>query len=98
MLCTIVSVPELLSEEVIGDLGSGLNMLASGLIWALSCGAGGGTMESTLFWNNNIEHYSIENHSICMLKKKHTYSSYNVNDPKMKEQGWSPHYIVTIWV
>lgn len=44
------SVPELWSEEeVSGDLGSGLNMLASGLICAFSGGAGGGTMDSMLF-------------------------------------------------
>lgn len=44
------SIPELWSEEeVSGDLGSGLNMLGSGLICAFSGGAGGGTDDSMLF-------------------------------------------------
>lgn len=43
-------VPELRSVEVVsGDLGSGLNMLASGLICAFRGGAGGGTRESWFF-------------------------------------------------
>lgn len=41
-----LSVPEFWSEdEVREDLGSWLNMLASGLICALSGGAGGGTRD-----------------------------------------------------
>lgn len=48
------SLPELWSEEeVTGDLGSGLNMLASGLIWAFSGGAGGGTVDSMLCWRDS---------------------------------------------
>ncbi len=46
-------LPELWSEEeVSADLVTGLNMLASGLICALSGGAGGGTNDSLLFWEN----------------------------------------------
>lgn len=45
------SVPELWSEEeeISEDLGSGLNILASGLNWALTGGAGGGFTVPVLF-------------------------------------------------
>lgn len=43
-------VPELLSAGGLkGILGSWLNMSTSGLIWAFSCGAGGGTFDPALY-------------------------------------------------
>ncbi|KAG7262613.1 hypothetical protein CRUP_016854 [Coryphaenoides rupestris] len=51
-----------------GAWGSGLNMLARGLIWALSWGAGGGTRAWTFFWRRGSVSISI-NHSFetCFL-------------------------------
>lgn len=56
-------VPELRSVEVVsGDLGSGLNMLASGLICAFRGGAGGGTRESWFFWLNEVHDEQTKTH------------------------------------
>lgn len=63
-------VPELRSVEVvIGDLGSGLNILASGLICAFRGGAGGGTRESWFFWFNEVHDEQTETHESAWVTR-----------------------------
>lgn len=64
-------VPELRSGGVSENLGSWLNMLASGLICAFSGGAGGGTPGSTLFWGEEEydEHLALyAKHEAVIMK------------------------------